>query len=328
MNDTVRAEQAGGGAVRPERLLMTGLELDHAAEPVWAAAEELGRVRPAVLLRILRAPPPGSALAARVRERIVTAEWIRSLLETDPPELEAVDLLLEEGDDGIARPLLDLLMESDALTVRRKLYSRLVSLGPAIALDVARRCRDKRWYARRNMLALMGEIEPWPPKWSPAEHSADPHPAVRREAFKLMLRDPETRDRGLCGLLEDGDPRALALGLAAATQECPPEAVPFLIDLVHDERVEAAQRVMAVRALGVAEDALAQRTLVELARGAGAIPLVARRRLAPKSPVMLAAIQALSTHEQPSPAAQKMLSRAARSNDPDIRSAALGRVDR
>lgn len=307
---------------------MTGLELDQAGETVWSAAGRLAQDRPAVLLRILRAPPRGSGLAPRVHQRILTPEWVRGLVETNPPDFEAVDLLLDEKSDIVIRPLLDLLMESDSLSMRRQLFTRLASLGSAIAPEVVARCGDKRWYARRNMLALMSRLEEWPPKWNPAEHADDPHPAVRREAFKLMLRIPRTRERGLCGLLEDGDRRALGLGLASATQGCPPEAVQLIADFAADESLEPELRVMAVRALGVADDELAERVLVDLVRGGRGVPLLSRNRLAPKSPLMLAALQALATGGASSPAARKLLSVAAGSNDRDVRSAALGRAER
>lgn len=324
MDDPGRAVEAQARAFRPERLLMTGLELDQPGDAVSAAVGELARSRPSVLLRILRAPPPGAGLASRIRAQVVTNEWVRGLVEADPPDFDAIDLLLEENCAAVVRPLLDLLTESDSLSVRRQLFTRLASLGGAILPEVIARCRDKRWYARRNMLALLGEMEEWPPKWSPAEHADDPHPAVRREAFKLMLRLPRTRERGLCGLLEDGDRRALGLGLAAATQGCPPEAVPLLADLATDETIESELRVMAVRAMGAAEDELAESILIDIARGGRGVPLLSRNRLAPKSPLMLAALQSLAAGAAASSEARRLLSAAARSSDRDIRSAALG----
>ena len=135
---------------------------------------------------------------------------------------------------------------------------------------MAGRLRDERWFVKRNMLALMGELESWPKKWSAAEYSGHAHPAVRREALKLMLREPDNRDMAVCALLVDQDSRALSLGLAAALESSPPEAVPLLIQLARDESLPTDFRTMSVRALAARGRPTSVTGLLELARGRGA----------------------------------------------------------
>jgi HEAT repeat protein len=304
---------------------MMGLELGDGGEGVWAAVEELTRTRLGVLLRILHTAPPDSPLSRVVWERVLASDAARALLDAEEPDFEALDLLLARiGSDG-AGAILDILSESDSLSTRSQLFTRLAALGPTIAPEVIRRTRDKRWFTRRNMLALMGEFETWPAKWSPAEYSEDPHPAVRRESLKLMLRLPHCRDRALCGLLGDGDPRAMGLGLAAAVESCPPDAVSLLADIACDDSVGTELRVMSVRALGLSGDQAAVPSLLELVqeempRG----PKLFRSRERASSPVLLAALQALSTFPDCPADAQKILAKAAKSGDPDVRAAALG----
>jgi HEAT repeat protein len=325
MRDTAQATQTLPTPVEPERLLMMGLELGAAGEGVWQAVEELTSTRLGVLLRILHTAPPGSALTPLVWERVLASDATHALLDAEEPDFEALDLLLGHiGSEG-AGAILDILSESDSLATRSKLFNRLAALGPSIAPEVIRRTRDKRWFARRNMLALMGEFESWPPKWSPAEYSEDPHPAVRRESLKLMLRLPHCRDRALCGLLGDGDPRAMGLGLAAAVEACPPEAVPLLADIVCDESMGADLRVMAVRALGLSGDPVAVAPLLDLVQEGmpRRLKLLRSRRLG-SSPIMLAALQALSTFPNCPAEAQRVLAKAAESGDPKVRAAALG----
>lgn len=307
---------------------MMGLELGEGGEAVWQAVDELTRTQLGIMLRILHTAPPESPLSPLVWKRVLASDATGALLDAEEPDFETLDLLLARiGSDG-AGAVLDILSESDSLATRSKLFTRLAALGPSIAPEVIRRTRDKRWFTRRNMLALMGEFETWPPKWSPAEYSEDPHPAVRRESLKLMLRLPHCRDRALCGLLGDGDPRAMGLGLAAAVESCPPEAVPLLADLAYDESVGSERRVMAVRALGLSGDQAAVAPLVELVQeGMPRGPKLLRSREHASSPVTVAALQALSTFPDCPAEVQRVLAKAAKSSDPDVRAAALGSQD-
>ena len=302
----------------PERLVMTAIELDHAPEPVWEAIDQLADERLKALMEILRLAPPTSWVANDAWHRAVDGDRLRALLDADDPDLETLEQVLAGIEPADAHVLLDLLTESDSLATRKRLFARLSQLAPHIGGEIIRRLRDTRWYARRNMLALLGELERWPPKWSPAELSADPHPAVRREALKLMLRLPEHQGRAICELLQDTDRRAVSLGLAAATEDCPPEAVDLLAAIARDPTSSDDLRVMAVRALGQSTDGRALAPVIELTRrGSGLAP----NRLAEKSPVLLAALQALASFAELPAAARKLLARAAASSDEDIREA-------
>ena len=325
MTDPVEGDRTLPGPVRPERLVMMGVELGQGGDAFWEARRKLAQTGFGVLLKILHTAPPSSELASEAWDRTLASPEAQALLEEEEPDFESLDLLLDRiGSDG-AGAILDLLSESDSLSTRSKLYTRLAGLGPAIAPEVIRRTRDDRWFARRNMLALMSEFDEWPRKWSPAELSDDEHPAVRREALKLMLRVPDCRDRALCGLLSDGEPRAISLGLAAAVESCPPEAVPLLGDIARDEKLAAELRVMAVRSLGLSGDEDAVAPLLEIVRGEMPKgPRFLRSRRSQGSPVMLAALQALSTFPDCPAEAQHILAKAAGSKDPAIRAAAVG----
>lgn len=305
--------------LEPERLLMMAIELDHAPDGVWDAIDRLAESGLSKLLDILAAAPHSSWVASDAWHRAITHDRLRSLVDAEPPDLGLLEQVLAGIGAADAGVLLDLLTESDSLSTRRRLFSRLTELAPDIGTEIVRRLSDERWFARRNMLQLLGEFTDWPRRWSPLELSEDPHPAVRRESFKLLLRVPEHRDRALCGLLADTDRRAMSLGLAAATESCPPEGIDLLAAIVRDESVSPELRVMGVRALGLTGSAAAVVPMTELIqRGSGLV----RRRLAEKSPVMLAALQALSAFAGDLDAeTRRLLSRAARSDDPAIRDA-------
>ncbi|MFV1987451.1 MAG: HEAT repeat domain-containing protein [Gemmatimonadota bacterium] len=305
----------------PERLLMMAIELDHAPEAVWEAIDELAEHRIENLLEILRVAPSRSWVAGDAWHRAISAERLRLLVDSESPNLETLERILARIESADAGLLLDLLTESESLATRKRLFNRLVELAPDIGPEIMRRLHDDRWFARRNMLVLMGEMNKWPRKWSPADHAADSNSVVRREAFKLMLKIPEHRDRALCGLLEDRDRKTRSLGLAAAVELCPPQAIDLLAAIVTDESVSPELRLMGVRALGRASDSRAIGPLTELVqRGSG----FGRGKLAEKSSVMLAALQALSTRPDGTADSRKLVARAAKSSDADVRAAVGG----
>ena len=305
----------------PERMLMMAIELDHAPDSVWDAIDELAEHRLENLLEILRLAPSPSWVAADAWHRAVTPDRLRALVDAPEPNLETLERVLAGIGPDDAGVLLDLLTESDSLATRKRLFNRLVELAPSIGPEIVRRLGDERWFARRNMLALLGEMPRWPPKWNPASHADDPNPVVRREVFKLMLKRPDHRDRAVCGLLADPDRKARSLGLAAAVESCPPEAVELLADIVGDGRVSPELRLMGVRALGRTGDVRAVAPLIELVRKG---PGLGRYKLADKSPILIAALQALSTIPEGTVDSRKLVARAARSSDPDIRAAVGG----
>ncbi|MDH3732655.1 MAG: HEAT repeat domain-containing protein [Gemmatimonadota bacterium] len=305
----------------PERMLMMAIELDHAPDSVWGAIDELAEHRIENLLEILRLAPPQSWVAADAWHRAITADRLRALVDSQSPNLETLERVLERIEAVDAGVLLDLLTESESLATRKRLFTRLVELAPEIAPDIVRRLSDDRWFARRNMLALMGELAEWPAKWTPGSHAADPNPVVRREAYKLMLKAPDYRDKAVCGLLADSDRKARSLGLAAAVEACPPEAVDKLAAIVNDGSVSPELRLMGVRALGRTGDKRAVGPLTELVRRG---PGLGKHKLAEKSPVLIAALQALSTIPDGTVDSRKLVARAAKSSDPDVRAAVGG----
>ncbi len=317
----------GSAGVEPERIVMMGLEVDRPGPLVTQAAARLregGRV--ADLVAMLDDSPPGVDTAEALWRELAHPQVVRALLEEEDPDFETLDRLLDRAGAAATEPMLDVLIGSQSRTVRRKLFSRLAKLGPAAGSMVVKRLTDDRWYVQRNMLALIGEYDAWPPKWSPAAYAGHEHPAVRREAHKLMLRDPALRDMAIVQLLEDRDPRSVTLGLAAAQDGTPPEAIPLLIHLVEDARLRPALRTMAVRALARVRRPEALRTLLRQVRDEGGwlSRLFGRWRLAEPSPSMLETLAALYRHWSDDSQARRVLERATRSEHAEVRAAAHG----
>jgi len=167
---------------------------------------------------------------------------------------------------------------------------------------------------------LLGGLDPWPEGFSPSAYLAHADARVRREALKLALRVPELRDQAIRTGLADGDDLILRTALAAALDGCPVEATPRLIQLTESRGQAADVRLQIVKVLAslrtpAARDCLIRRVLARR----GWIPW---RRLAPKSPELVVALTGLAAQWADDSKAAGVLRVAARSFDPEIRSAA------
>lgn len=323
------APEAVAGVVEAERVVQMSLEADATGPAVWEAVDALLEERVSELVGWLAEAPEESRAAEEIWERVACPEVVRRILDDASPDFEALDRVLARLGARAAEPMLRTLADSDSRAVRRRLFSRLARLGSDAAPHVVRRLEtDSRWFVKRNMLALLGEYEIWPPKWSPASYIEHRHPAVRREAMKLMLRVPSLRDAAVTGLLEDRDARAVALGIAAAQESAPPDAANLLLSLAEDEALRTDLRVGALRAYILLRRPDALDVLLDQALRPAPWPLriFGRRRIADKSALVLEALAGLYRTWRDHPRAARALARAARSEDPEIRAAARGEV--
>ena len=140
-----------------------------------------------------------------------------------------------------------------------------------------------------------------------------------------MLKDPqsrsrEMRDEAICQAFTDPDERVARAALSAALEcGCPRNAVPLLIAALVEHRCTGMLGVLAIKVLSPVKLPDVQACLVRLA-------LAPRRRwfrrvLAPKSPVMLAAITAMARQWQGEPDVTRVLALAEKSRDLDVQRA-------
>jgi hypothetical protein len=306
-------------APEPRRLVEMGLELDTVAEPVRRAVDALvdrGDL-PWVLetLRFAYAPTAVDAM----RRRVARPEQIAMVLARDPIDYALLDELIAAVNVEAADPLLDALAEADAASTRRALISRLTALGPGIVPAILKRLDDPRWYVVRNLIGLIAELPHLPERfdaWVFVKHADG---RVRREAMRLLLRDPATRDRALVAGLRDTDDQMVRLALTAAAERCPEGAVPLVVPRALSGS-NTDQRVTAIRVLGAVHDVAARSALLQITaprRG------MFGEKPPPKTPEYLAALAALHLHAA-EPKVAAALARAQRSRDPEIARAARG----
>ena len=196
---------------------------------------------------------------------------------------------------------------------------QLLALGPAVGQAAVNRLPGSPWFLQRNILVLLGKLGTWPAGFSPAEYAANPEVRIRREAVKLMLESSLHRNDGIIRGLADPDETIVGLALAAAVDGCPPEGSASVRRIAGDPKRPSEFRVLAVRIMGRSRTTESLQMLRDLAlhrrRWLG-------RRLAPKSPELLATLSALATGWPDDAGAADVLQRASEHADADIRAAA------
>ncbi len=316
-----RPAPTGADGAESFRLVQTALELGSSGGAVNAAVDALIERREIPsLLDLLAQAPAGDPAAEAVWVRLPVRDELCRVLAEAEPDAGLVERLLPRLGLEAADPLLDALVASHSRTARRKLLTWLAQLGPGIGPMVMERLASPEWYVIRNMLVLLGAVEPWPADFSPAAHLSHPDARVRREALKLALKAPDLRDQAICIGLTDGDELILRTALAAALDGCPAEAVPLLADQLDSRTQPADVRLQVVRVLAAIRVPAARDCLIRRA-------LVRRRwlpwkRLASKSPETVAAIAGLAGRWKDDPGAAAVLRLAANSRDADVRAAA------
>ena len=189
-----------------------------------------------------------------------------------------------------------------------------------MAESAVERLADSRWFVQRNMLALLHKLETMPEGFDPVVFFDHPDQRVRRESIPLALRKGVGRERVVAAALADEDERTVRMGLLDLQEDLPETLVPVLVTRVIKSARSPEIRALGVRALGNSASTLALDVLLGLAIQGKT--LMGRPRLGEKSPEVLASLQALARTWPADPRARTALKLAARSKDPEMRSAA------
>jgi len=307
-------------APEPERILKLALESGILEPGTLAAADRMiARRQVAPLLALLQTVPEETPIARAIHQRVFHPDTVRSILEGDPVDLETLDRLIPAAGVEAIPALLDCLAKSRERQVRLRLLDLLPRYGATIAPLAAERLDGMPWYVQRNLLALLGRIPERPANLEPHALLAHRDPRVRHEAIALALTDPELRERGLAEALDSRHEPTLRLALVTLADRCPPEFVPRIIARAADPGIDPELRALAVTAVASVHDPVVLRMLRRLVVARGIASL---GRLAPKTPMMLAALRGLAAHWQSHPRVVSLLETARQSRDAEIREAA------
>jgi len=249
----------------PLRVLEMACEAGAAGHGVTRAMDQLiaaGQLSVALDV-IARAPKDRDATDA-IAARAVTPDTLRLTLTTQPVDFALVDRMVPLLGDVAAEPMLDTLAESESRQVRRALIDRLVKLGPALGPHLLPRLGDERWYVVRNLLYLAAELPRAPEGLNATQFTQHPDIRVRREALRVLFKDPAVRARAICTALSDADPRVKRLALSAAAEgKCPEAAVPLVVALATGDE-DSELRVAAIRTLAAEGGRLSLEALLGL----------------------------------------------------------------
>ena len=270
-------------------------------------------------MNVLQGAPSG-AHTDEIWRKVATPERLRGELERGKLLSESTTALIARLGAAAVDPLLDLLAAADERAMRAATLRVLAGVGAPASERAVALLPNAPWYVQRNLLVLLGRLGSWPADLPTPPYVTHADARVRREAIKLMLESPGQRDMGLSAGVLDADETIRTLALSAALEGCPSHVVPMVQRIVEDAACPSETRALAIRVLARTGDQAVVGTLVALA-------LVRKfrffhRRIAAKSPEVLAAVAGLATHWSADPRAEEVLKRARRHRDFDIRSAA------
>jgi hypothetical protein len=312
------SEEAQSGC-EPEILIRMALELNCLGPSVYAAAEALLNRRQLGLIAGLLEAAPQTETVETLWRLVASPQRLEAELALNPPDQDAIDILVRRVGIGAANPLLDHLARTDDRSTRAAVMKQLLALGPRIGEVAAARLPDAPWYLQRNILVLIGRLGSWPEGFSPLSYAAHSDPRIRREGIKLLLESPAHGAEGVMLALRDDDEGIVGLALRAALESCPPDAVALLELIAMDTRRSAEIRVPTLRILARTRTPEALKVLLAQAQGRRRW---FGRRLASKSPELLAAVSGLASYWRDHPMATEVLSHALQHSDPEIRAAA------
>src|SRR3954451_1923858 len=303
----------------PEVLIKMALELDCVGPPVYAAVDTLLACRELVRIANYLDTGPQTRATQRIWDYVATPQRLELELAASPLDSEAVRILVERIGTDAAGSLLDRLASASDRSTRAAVMKQLLAMGPAAGTAAVTRLPNAPWFLQRNILVLLGRLGVWPDGFSPEEYAADADPRIRREAIKMLLDSAAHRTAAIIQGLHDADDGILGLALSSVLDSCPPEAMSHLERIAADPKRQADARVLAIRAVARNGTRTALRLLRQLA-----LPprRWLRRRLAPKSPELLAALSGMAAHWRNDPVAAEVLTLAMQHSDPEIRAAA------
>ncbi len=221
-----------------------------------------------------------------------------------------------------AEPLLDALETADE-RLAASIVDLLCGLGNDVGPLVVGRIAGARWGTQRLLLVVLGKLGGLPEGFSLRDFIRHPDGNVRREALRMLMRIPQSREQAIAAALSDPDERILRLALGSSMTNCPREAATILMTRADDTALSPDLRALGIRALSSYKSPQTLAFLV--GRTLGKKRLFRRRALTAKSPEMLASLAGIAAHWRDAPEAKTVLDLAASSSDSEIADAVTRR---
>lgn len=312
-------------APAPFRVVELALRLDEPG-PVLESALQACVLRGdvAAILDLVEGSPSDSRTAARVEGFLFSPDRLQDLLsgsDVDEGSLRRVVNVL--GDAAIA-PLFQQLAASGSRAVRRKIFDRLVALGPRITPRAMDYLSSDAWYVQRNMLALLQRFPFLPPGFSPMQHVYSDDVRVRREAVPLAFREAGSRVEALEVALGDEDERLVRMSLLELRNGVPASVIPLLVDHLFGPDLHPHLRSLAVRALGRSRSPMARQALLRVCGWSEGTTGAVRVSLPRCTPELITALHVLARGWPDHDEVEPVLAVARSSTDSRVRAAVRG----
>jgi hypothetical protein len=301
----------------PERMVQIAIEVGANGPQVRAAMVHLfafGRV--ALLLDLVEKAPSADA-GALVWDYLVEENVLESLLAQPRLDIPLVGRVMRRLGVPSTATLLSAALALDDAKARVQLYELLQSFGDESGPMIAQRIPEATPAVQRELLAFLGRLTTLPSGFSAHDHLGNSDSLVRREAVRLLLRDPAARGEAVMRALEDRDDRVVFAGLTAAQEKCPPPAIDLIMHRIDRGELDSQLRTMGIRIVAQ------QRTGETLTWLLGLVVTEARFPRRPKlrasTPEMLAALNVIAGGWSNDPAAATVLKLAEQSKDAEVR---------
>ena len=302
--------------VEPERIIQIAIEIGAMGPQVHMAMEDMARAGKIDTLLDLVERGPSIGASAPVWDFLVEEGVFESLVSQQRFDMPLIARFAKKLGAAAVPPVLAAAMRIDEAKTRAQFYDLLQTVSD-VGPYVAERLPEAPPAVQRELLAILGKLDSLPAGFSPHAYLESEEPLVRREAVRLLLKNPAERDETIVSALSDADDRVVFAGLSAAQEKCPPLGINLIKQRVDRGELDSQLRTMGIRIVAQRKTADALEWLLPYVQTE--TNWARRPKLRPSSPEMLAALSMIATHWQNHPDAETVLKLAAQSRDPEVR---------
>lgn len=301
----------------PERMIQIAIEVGAMGPQVKGAMAALLAAGRIDLLMALVERAPSEEAGSPLWEFLREEQAFDTLLAQERVDIPLVGRFAKRLGKSAVHGLIDAAMVCDDAKIRSQYYDLIHSLGDTAGSAVAARIPVAPPAVQRELLSFLGRLNALPTNFSAADFLVSPEPLIRREAVKLLLRNPQLRDAVVMTALGDEDDRVVFVGLTAAQEKCPDGAIELMRERVDNGDLDSQLRTMCIRIIGQRHSPEVLRWLLGFVVSEAHWPR--RPKLRHSTPEMLAALGMIASGWRDDPAAGPALRLAEESRESEVR---------
>ncbi|HZF73937.1 MAG TPA: hypothetical protein VEZ51_10925 [Gemmatimonadaceae bacterium] len=309
--------------IEPQRMVQIAIEVGAMGPQVLSAMATLCSSGRAEFLLDAVERAPNAESAAPVWDFLKQQRILESLLRQPRLDIPLITRFVRRIGLTAVPILLDATMAVEDSKVRAQFYDLLLSFGDEVGEAAAARIVDAPPAVQRELLALLGKLAALPAGFSPRPFLDNEEALVRREAVRLLLRNPADRDETIMGALSDADDRVVFAGLTVAQERCPSSGIELIKQRVDRGELDSQLRTMGIRIVAQQHNADTLAWFLSYVVTEAHWPR--RPKLKSATPEMLAALSIIATNWRSDPAADTAIKLAEQSRDSEVR-AKVGRA--